>query len=74
MTVGLRECSKQNCAVLWYDKPAGNWNEALPVGNGRIGGMVYGAIACEQIQVNEESVWYGDLWTGIIPVQGRSFR
>ncbi len=59
MTVGLRECSKQNCAVLWYDKPAGNWNEALPVGNGRIGGMVYGAIACEQIQVNEESVWYG---------------
>ena len=59
MTVGLRECSKQNCAVLWYDKPAGNWNEALPVGNGRIGGMVYGM---------------ADLWTGIIPVQGRSFR
>ncbi len=59
MTVGLRECSKRNCAVLWYDKPAGNWNEALPVGNGRIGGMVYGTIGQEQIQVNEESVWYG---------------
>ncbi|MDE7322524.1 MAG: glycoside hydrolase family 95 protein [Lachnospiraceae bacterium] len=57
--MGLRDKSKQNCTVLWYDKPAGDWNEALPVGNGRIGGMVYGTIGCEQIQVNEETVWYG---------------
>lgn len=51
--------SKQNCAVLWYDQPAADWNEALPIGNGRIGGMVFGNIGCEQIQVNEETVWYG---------------
>lgn len=51
--------SKQNCAVLWYDKPASDWNEALPVGNGRIGGMVFGNINCEQIQVNEDTIWYG---------------
>lgn len=50
---------KQNCAVLWYDKPASDWNEALPVGNGRIGGMVFGNIGCEHIQVNEDTIWYG---------------
>ncbi len=50
---------KQNCAVLWYDRPASDWNEALPVGNGRIGGMVFGDIGKEQIQVNEDTVWYG---------------
>lgn len=53
------EKSKQNCAVLWYDTPADEWNEALPVGNGRIGGMIFGNINCEQIQVNEETIWYG---------------
>ena len=50
---------KKNATVLWYQKPAQNWNEALPIGNGRIGGMVFGGIRSEQIQVNEESVWYG---------------
>lgn len=47
------------CTILWYDKPAMDWNEALPLGNGRIGGMVFGGIDCEQMQVNEETVWYG---------------
>lgn len=53
------EQSKRNCAVLWYNQPAAEWNEALPVGNGRIGGMVFGTVGCENIQVNEDSVWYG---------------
>lgn len=53
------EQSKQNRAVLWYDAPAKDWNEALPVGNGRIGGMVFGGIGGEQLQVNEDTVWYG---------------
>lgn len=44
---------------LWYRQPASDWNEALPLGNGRLGGMVFGAASCEQIQVNEDSVWYG---------------
>lgn len=50
---------KRRCTVLWYDRPAADWNEALPVGNGRIGGMVFGNIGCEQIQVNEDTIWYG---------------
>jgi alpha-L-fucosidase 2 len=44
---------------LWYDQPAANWNEALPVGNGRLAAMVYGQPAKEQLQLNEESVWAG---------------
>jgi len=51
--------SKKNNAVLWYKQPAADWNEALPIGNGRIGGMVFGTIGCEQIQVNEDTIWYG---------------
>ncbi len=43
----------------WYEQPAAEWEEALPVGNGRLGAMVYGGIATERIQVNEESIWYG---------------
>lgn len=46
--------------MLWYDKPAGKWNEALPVGNGRLGGMVFGGMAKEQIQFNEDTLWTGE--------------
>jgi alpha-L-fucosidase 2 len=45
--------------TMVYDKPAQTWNEALPIGNGRMGGMVFGAVALERIQFNEDSVWYG---------------
>ncbi|HSP43808.1 MAG TPA: glycoside hydrolase family 95 protein [Luteolibacter sp.] len=44
---------------LWYDKPAGKWTEALPVGNGRLGAMVFGGTTAERIQLNEESLWAG---------------
>lgn len=44
---------------LWYKQPAAKWTEALPVGNGRIGAMVYGDFQHENIQLNEESVWAG---------------
>lgn len=44
---------------LWYKRPAANWNEALPVGNGRLGGMVFGGVYNERIQLNEESLWAG---------------
>ena len=42
---------------MWYDAPAENWNEALPIGNGRLGAMVFGGTSTERIQLNEESVW-----------------
>ncbi len=45
--------------VLWYRQPAVEWTEALPVGNGRLGAMVFGGIREERLQLNEESVWAG---------------
>ena len=44
---------------LWYDQPAANWNEALPIGNGKLAAMVFGVPAREQLQLNEETVWAG---------------
>ncbi|HWA25874.1 MAG TPA: glycoside hydrolase family 95 protein [Lacunisphaera sp.] len=45
--------------VLWYKQPASQWVEALPVGNGRLGGMVFGGISLERIQLNEDTLWAG---------------
>ncbi|KJD37263.1 alpha-L-fucosidase [Tamlana sedimentorum] len=44
---------------LWYDAPAANWNEALPIGNGRLGAMVFGNPVNENIQLNELTLWAG---------------
>lgn len=44
---------------LWYAKPAKEWNEALPVGNGRLGAMIFGGVQAERLQLNEDSLWYG---------------
>jgi len=44
---------------LWYDRPAETWNEALPVGNGRLGAMVFGGVSQDRIQFNEETLWTG---------------
>lgn len=44
---------------LWYNRPAEKWTEALPVGNGRLGAMVFGGTKTERIQLNEESLWAG---------------
>lgn len=46
-------------ALLWYDKPADDWNKALPVGNGRIGAMVFGEAVREKISLNEDSIYSG---------------
>ena len=44
---------------MWYDKPAGVWNEALPVGNGRLAAMVFGDPSNEKLQLNESTFWSG---------------
>ena len=44
---------------LWYDKPASQWLEALPIGNSHLGAMVYGGTSTEEIQLNEETFWSG---------------
>jgi alpha-L-fucosidase 2 len=46
--------------LLWYRQSAANWNEALPIGNGRLGGMVFGDVHADHIQLNEDTVWAGE--------------
>ena len=45
---------------LWYNKPAKKWTEALPIGNGRLGAMVFGRVNKELIQLNEDTLWSGE--------------
>lgn len=49
---------------LWYSKPAERWLEALPVGNGRLGGMIYGGVQTERIALSESTAWSGAPATG----------
>ncbi len=57
----LVACSEEKNShfKLWYTQPAQNWNEALPLGNGRLGAMVFGNPATEQIQLNENTLYSG---------------
>jgi alpha-L-fucosidase 2 len=55
----LKESKPTTLLKLWYEQPAINWNEALPVGNGRLGAMVFGGTETERIQFNEETLWDG---------------
>jgi alpha-L-fucosidase 2 len=61
---GTQGCQKENIYAnqdseyyIWYDESAANWNAALPIGNGRLGAMIFGNVNQERIQLNEESVW-----------------
>lgn len=57
--VSLTQAAPAAPLELWYDRPAVYWEEALPVGNGRIGAMVHGGVLREHIQLNEETLWSG---------------
>lgn len=52
---------------LWYDEPASRWEEALPLGNGRLGVMVYGGSGREELQLNEETIWAGGPHNNVSP-------
>lgn len=52
--------------LLWYEAPAEKWEEALPVGNGRLGAMVFGKYGEERIQLNEETYWSGGPYSTVI--------
>ncbi|MEO6446460.1 MAG: glycoside hydrolase family 95 protein [Gemmatimonadaceae bacterium] len=52
--------------LLWYTKPATTWNEALPVGNGRLGAMVFGGVEREHLQLNEETLWTGGPYDPVV--------
>ena len=51
--------AQQPANTLWYRQPAKSWNEALPIGNGKLGAMVFGRTANERIQCNIDSLWAG---------------
>ena len=50
----------ENALTLWYRQPASKWTDALPIGNGRLGAMIFGGIEAERIQLNEDTVWAGE--------------
>ncbi len=52
--------------LMWYETPAKEWKEALPVGNGRLGAMVFGKYGQEQIQLNEETYWSGGPYSTVV--------
>ena len=51
--------AEDDSLLLWYDKPASEWTEALPIGNGRLGAMIFGGPASEQLQLNEDTLYAG---------------
>ena len=53
--------------LLWYRAPAVEWTEALPVGNGRLGAMVFGGTARERLQLNEDTLWAGGPYSQVNP-------
>ena len=60
LAAGAAAVAQPSPLTLWYDKPAELWTDALPVGNGRMGAMVFGGAAHERIQFNESTVWTGE--------------
>lgn len=61
-------CVAQEENLLWYNKPAKNWNEALPLGNGHLGAMVYGRVDNETIALNDNTLYSGEpstSWKGV---------
>ena len=58
-TIAQDTHTAQNSHILWYDKPAATWTEALPIANSRLGAMIFGAPSAERLQLNEETIWAG---------------
>ncbi len=58
--------------TLWYRQPAARWVEALPIGNGRLGAMVFGGVPSERIQLNEDSIWAGERRDRVNPEAARA--
>ncbi len=57
--VSSAELSGDSSLILWYETPAGHFTQSLPLGNGRLGMMVFGGVEKDRIVLNEESVWSG---------------
>ena len=62
---------EESMGNIYFRKEAEEWNQAFPVGNGFLGAMVFGNVAKERIQVNEDSVWSGGFSNRVNPDAGR---
>ena len=60
LLMACEETPQKEPLVLWYDSPARNWDEALPIGNGRSGAMIFGRTDNEQLQLNENTLYSGE--------------
>lgn len=60
MAIGAESTPPTPGLSLWYDKPAARWTDALPLGNGRLGAMVFGGVEHERLQLNEDTLWSGE--------------
>ncbi|ULQ51000.1 glycoside hydrolase family 95 protein [Flavihumibacter fluvii] len=64
--------AQTNPMVLWYDKPAATWEEALPIGNGHQAAMIFGNPAKEHLQLNKDDFWAGSPYTNANPNGGKA--
>ena len=66
---GLRaaEATAAPAPKLWYQQPAAQWVEALPIGNGRLGAMIFGGVEYERLQLNEDTLWAGRPYDPVNP-------
>jgi alpha-L-fucosidase 2 len=59
LSLSWQAWSADRALTLWYPQPAAKWVEALPIGNGRLGAMLFGGVTNEQLQFNEDTLWTG---------------
>jgi alpha-L-fucosidase 2 len=57
--IAVTNMRAENPMLLWYSAPATNWTSALPIGNGRLGAMIFGGVGREHLQLNEDTLWAG---------------
>jgi alpha-L-fucosidase 2 len=67
MTTVAATTAADKALMLWYDKPAQPWTEALPVGNGRVSAMIFGGVNQERLQLNEGTLWAGGPYNPVNP-------
>ena len=60
VVLSAEQAAAQDALRLWYDEPASKWTDAMPLGNGRLGAMVFGTAPKERLQLNAESLWAGE--------------
>ncbi|MDQ2862311.1 MAG: glycoside hydrolase family 95 protein, partial [Bacteroidota bacterium] len=66
VAASIQNRSFDPATLLWYGRPAKIWNDALPIGNGRLGAMIFGDPENERIQLNEDTYWSGGPYSSMV--------